>query len=283
MINSLYTGEKMKVKIKNNSFSDEWELTKLNVFVGSNLSGKSGILNCIYLSADANKRYSFIGYSIPLGQCEIEDASFDYAIYVDVHMATDIIYEGTDSLSFLNDIRNLVTDEEINESRTVIEKLLTELREKLTSLNLEDEADYLEPLRVFPTKNELVWKDFTGTSEKGVYHLSMAFYNALIVTLMQYVYALSKKYKVLLILDEPETFAHPSFAFFLGKLINTLTLQSNNLTTICATHSWDFLQGIKNGAKVKVIKRKKDGKVEVNDWNGEVYIPGFGVTGMLSD
>jgi len=140
----------MKVKIKNNSFNDELELTKLNVFVGSNLSGKSRILNCIYSSVDANKRYSFNGYSTPLQECEIEDASFDYAIYVDVHMATDIIYQGIDSLSFLNDIKNLVTDDQINESRTIIEKLLTKLREKLTSLNLEDEADYLEPLRVFP-------------------------------------------------------------------------------------------------------------------------------------
>jgi predicted ATPase len=298
---------KINIELNSISFNGELDLPKLTVIIGPNLSGKSVVLKCIYSSVPAPEKFNLGSYIESLGECQVEEGeNFDYAVYIDVYAITYRIYEEVKdlmeryadkiptemysilekqlpTLSFLNDIRSLITDDEIGESREVVEKLLTEIKEKLKTLNLEEEIDYLEPLQVFPTKNRLIWKDFTGSRGEGVKYLSPTFYNAAIVTLMQYLYALSKKYKVLFILDEPEAFAHPSFAFFLGRLINKLTLESKNLFTICITHSWDFLQGIKNGAKVKVIRRRKDGKVEINEWNGEVYIPGFGVTGMLND
>jgi len=300
---------KINIELNSISFNGELDLPKLTVIIGPNLSAKSVIFKCIYSSVPvpAPEKFNLGSYTEPLGECQVEEGeNFDYAVYIDVYAITYRIYEEVKdlmeryadkiptemysilekqlpTLSFLNNIRNLITDDEIGESREVVEKLLTEIKEKLKSLKLEEEIDYLEPLQLFPTKNGLNWKDFTGSRGEGVKYLSPSFYNAAIVTLMQYLYALSKKYKVLLILDEPEAFAHPSFAFFLGKLINKLTLESKNLFTICVIHSWDFLQGIKNGAKVKVIRRRKDGKVEINEWNGEVYIPGFGVTGMLND
>ncbi len=298
---------KINIKLNSISFNGELDLPKLTVLIGPNLSGKSVILKCIYSSVPALEKFNLGSYTESLGECQVEEGeNFDYVVYNDVYAIAYSIYEEVKdlmeryadkiptemysileqqlaTLSFLNNIRNLITDDEIGESREVVEKLLTEIKEKLKSLKLEEEIDYLEPLQLFPTKNGLNWKDFTGSRGEGVKYLSPSFYNAAIVTLMQYLYALSKKYKVLLILDEPEAFAHPSFAFFLGKLINKLTLESKNLFTICITHNWDFLQGIKSGAKVKVIRRKKDGRVEINEWNGEVYIPGFGVTGMLND
>jgi len=298
---------KINIELNSISFNGELDLPKLTVIIGPNLSAKSVFLKCIYSSVPAPEKFNLGSYTEPLRECQVEEGeNFDYAVYIDVYAITYRIYEEVKdlmeryadkiptemysilekqlpTLSFLNDIRSLITDDEICESREVVEKLLTKIKEKLKTLNLEEEIDYLEPLQVFPTKNRLIWKDFTGSRGEGVKYLSPTFYNAAIVTLMQYLYALSKKFKVLLILDEPEAFAHPSFAFFLGKLINKLTLESKNLFTICVTHSWDFLQGIKNGAKVKVIRRRKDGKVEINEWNGEVYIPGFGVTGMLND
>ena len=183
---------KINIELNSISFNGELDLPKLTVIIGPNLSGKSVILKCIYSSvpAPAPEKFNLGSYTEPLGECQVEEGeNFDYAVYIDVYAITYRIYEEVKdlmeryadkiptemysilekqlpTLSFLNDIRSLIADDEIGRSRKVVEKLLTEIKEKLKTLNLEEEIDYLEPLQLFPTKNGLNWKDFTGSREK---------------------------------------------------------------------------------------------------------------------
>lgn len=303
----------MKVKVNISDPLDihtELDLNKMTLFIGPNLNGKSLLLRCIYSSVTGVKYNLTVDFK-PIGECSV-DESFDYTLYIDPYVLTYYIYDkyksyfeysessseeasaaitalseiGKDTTSILKllDIRSLARDEDLSDAINEVDTVVKEIREELKKVNHEEEAKYLLPLRVSVTKQGIEWVDVFGDEGNNVTVLTPSFYPSFVLTAVMYSYALSKKkVKVLLLLDEPEAFTYPSFAYTMGRVIRHLTNKSQYLYTFVITHSWDFYKGVLHGEQnVSVFTFDREGrKVSVKPREKSWYIPGFSVSAIL--
>lgn len=303
----------MKVKVNISDPLDihtELDLNKMTLFIGPNLNGKSLLLRCIYSSVTGVKYNLTVDFQ-PIGECSV-DESFDYTLYIDPYVLTYYIYDkyksyfeysessseeasatitalseiGKDTASILKllDIRSLARDEDLSDAIKEVDTVVKEIEEELKKVNHEEEAKYLLPLRVSVTKHGIEWVDVFGDEGNNVTVLTPSFYPSFVLTAVMYSYALSKKkVKVLLLLDEPEAFAYPSFAYTMGRVIRHLTNKSPYLYTIVITHSWDFYKGVLHGEQnVSVFTFDREGrKITVKPKEKSWYIPGFSVSAIL--
>lgn len=297
------------VKLEHVEIHKTIDIDKLTVLIGPNVSGKSLILRCIYSSLKSTKYVMSIPFD-ELKECRIDEDDFDYVIYNDVYSIVYYIYDqyrkeleyylgdaqnpnyafflkisnDLRTLDLLNEIRLRVSDESIFKANEEIRQLLNEIKGKLKQAGLEEEAEFILPLRVYPTAEGFEWEDYTGEKGQGVQDLPPSFYSSVIVTLMHYAYALSLKKKVMVLLDEPDAFAHPLLAYFLGRLIHKLVFKSPNLYAVVVTHNWDFFKGVTEGElpRVYVVTRKWK-EVELYEWKGEIYVPGFSTSSVIGE
>jgi len=115
-------------------------------------------------------------------------------------------------------------------------------------------------------------------------HLSAAFSPALVALYAIYAYAIPQE--TYLLVEEPETHAHPLMAYFLGAYLRRLAKRSGGrLNVVVSTHSFDFLRGFwDEGVKVYVLRRFVEGdKIALRvagQWRGEGYVPGFSDTAI---
>jgi len=282
------------------------ELTRLTLLIGPNLNGKSILLRCIYNSIKGLKYNLSVNYP-PIGECSI-DEDFNYVIYIDPYIITYYIYdkyrefferyEGNEKLSKLSEIgkevsgisrlleiRSLSRDDDLFEAKQQVNNVIREITEELKEAKHEEEGKYLVPLWISLTKNGLEWRDIFGNEGTKITELPPSFYPSFVLTATMYSYALSKKREnVLLLLDEPEAFTYPSFAYTLGRIIRHLTENSEYLHVVAITHSWDFYRGLlhRNSSNVKVYVINRDGKkLEIVPREDSWYIPGFSVSAVL--
>ena len=145
--------------------------------------------------------------------------------------------------------------------------------------------DEFFPVVLSATADGFAWTDRTaGASGRGLQRLSAAFSPALVALYAIYAYGILRE--TYLLVEEPETHAHPLMAYFLGAYLRRLAKQSGGrLNVIVSTHSFDFLRGFwDEGVKVYVLRRFiEGGKIALRvagQWQGEGHVPGFSDTAI---
>ncbi len=186
-------------------------------------------------------------------------------------------------LSYLLELKTLADDARISEAvgefldlYSLFEKRREEAREEIKEL-----FDDFFPVFLTATREGFVWRDLRFRSEgRGLTQLSTGFSPALVALYAIYAYAIPQE--TYLLVEEPESHAHPVAAYFLGVFLRRLAKRSGNrLNVVAATHSLDFLRGFweENFTKVYVLRRREArGKIELyvdREWSGEAYVPGF--------
>ena len=300
----------MKVKVNISDpveVSAELDLPRLTLFIGPNLNGKSTVLKCIF-TAMKGKRYWLTLRFNDVEGCEV-DEEVNYVLYADPYMVTYYLYdkykqyflmaEEAERLSELAEIgrdvrgpvddllefKSLIPDDYLAEAGHEVDKVLEKLHDELREAGHEEEWKYLLPLRVYVTKDGIEWRDVFEKKGEGVTNVTPFFYPAFIVTATTYAYAMSKKRKVVLLLDEPEAFSYPSAAYTMGRIFRHLSEKSDNLYIIAITHSWDLYAGAEKDRPewVEVYTYKREGKkVSIEPLRKGLYIPGFSVSGLLA-
>ena len=301
----------MKVKInisKPVKVAADLNLPRLTLFIGPNLNGKSTVLRCIY-SAVKGEKYNLSLSFKPVEGCEV-DGEADYVLYADPYVVTYYLYDKyrkyfeyaesqEESLSELAEIgrdvrgpveslfefKSLIPDDDLAQALDEVDTVLEELRSELREAGHEEEWEYLLPLRVYVTRRGLEWRDVFGGMGDRVTDVTPFFYPAFIVTAISYAYAMSRKHKVVLLLDEPEAFSYPSAAYTMGRILRHLTGKSTDLYVIAITHSWDLYTGTEKNRPewVEVYTYRREGeKVSVEPLKRGLYIPGFSVSGLLA-
>jgi hypothetical protein len=141
------------------------------------------------------------------------------------------------------------------------------------------------PVALSATADGFAWTDRkAGASGRGLQRLSAAFSPALVALYAIYAYGIPQE--TYLLVEEPETHAHPLMAYFLGAYLRRLAKRSGGrLNVVVSTHSFDFLRGFwDEGVKVYVLRRFiEGGKILLRvagQWQGEGYVPGFSDTAI---
>jgi len=141
------------------------------------------------------------------------------------------------------------------------------------------------PVVLSATADGFAWTDRTaGASGRGLQRLSAAFSPALVALYAIYAYGIPRE--TYLLVEEPETHAHPLTGYFLGAYLRRLAKRSGGrLNVVVSTHSFDFLRGFwDEGVKVYVLRRFiEGGKILLKvarQWQGEGYVPGFSDTAI---
>jgi len=141
------------------------------------------------------------------------------------------------------------------------------------------------PVALSATADGIAWTDRkAGASGRGLQRLSAAFSPALVALYAIYAYGIPQE--TYLLVEEPETHAHPLMAYFLGAYLRRLAKRSGGrLNVVVSTHSFDFLRGFwDEGVKVYVLRRFiEGGKILLRvagQWQGEGYVPSFSDTAI---
>jgi hypothetical protein len=141
------------------------------------------------------------------------------------------------------------------------------------------------PVALSATADGIAWTDRkAGASGRGLQRLSAAFSPALVALYAIYAYSIPQE--TYLLVEEPETHAHPLMAYFLGAYLRRLAKRSGGrLNVVVSTHSFDFLRGFwDEGVKVYVLRRFiEGGKILLRvagQWQGEGYVPSFSDTAI---
>ncbi|MEM1627592.1 MAG: hypothetical protein QXV69_10115 [Sulfolobaceae archaeon] len=286
------------------------DLGRVALLIGPNLNGKSLLLRCIYHSAVGEKYVLTIGFD-KVGECSV-DEEFNHVVYIDPYAIAYFLYdkykeffeeeprekdtrkftilssvrEDVKGILKIAEIRALTRDDDLFQGMKELENVVQQISQELKDVGHEEESKYIYPLRISVTTHGLEWKDVFGGEGTSVTQLTPSFYPSLVVTTVMYSYALSKKKaKVLLLLDEPDAFAYPSFAYTVGRIIRHFTDISDYLYAVITSHSWDFYKGILHGksSNVKIFTWTRDGnKVSIVPFSTEEwYIPGFSVSAVL--
>jgi len=178
------------------------------------------------------------------------------------------------------------------EVREEFKKLIEEIASKIGSEEANIfKADLIHFSQLFIdiTSDGWLWKDLEIETEgSNIEVLSSVFAPSLVILYAVLTYAMQGT-KALLI-EEPETHAHPSMAMFLGYLLTKLAMSDNTMRVIAATHNFDFLRGaLMVGGKsvgVYVFDRGRDERgvytLIAEPWNYTAAVPGFTETGVLS-
>ncbi|BFI75736.1 hypothetical protein [Sulfurisphaera ohwakuensis] len=284
------------------------DLGKTTMFIGPNLAGKSLLLRCIFSSITKAEKYILtVDFNI-VRECSI-DEEFNYAIYVDPYAVIYFLYDKYKSLFEeeetssklsslthvredvkgilrLSEIRSLTRDDDLVQAANELNNVLTQISEELKEVGHEEEVKYIYPLKISVTSRGLEWKDAFGNEGNSVNNLSLSFYPSFVVTTALYSYALSKKrVKVLLLLDEPDVFAYPSFAYTMGRIIRNFSNKSEYLYTLIVTHNWDFYKGMLHDKplNLRLFTCSRNGNtisirpLSIDEW----YIPGLSVSAVL--
>lgn len=280
--------------------------SRITLIIGPNLAGKSVLLRCIFHAVSGNK-YNLSVETDPIKECSI-DEKFDNAVYLDPYVITYYIFDkykdyfiepgwendkemirlrriGQDisNVLKLSDLRARTRDEDLYDAMRLVDEEVAKVSKEAKDAGHEEEVKYIMPLRVSVTPEGLIWRDVFGGEGQGAVRLPPSFYPALVLATVMYSYALSKKEKVLLLLDMPEAFAYPSFTYTLGRVVQRLASSSENIYLIASTHSWDFYTGVKRAGDLVttyVMTREGD-KVTLSTLKEGWYIPGFSLSGVL--
>ncbi|MBB5254602.1 hypothetical protein [Sulfurisphaera ohwakuensis] len=284
------------------------DLGKTTMFIGPNLAGKSLLLRCIFSSITKAEKYILTVDFNSVGECSI-DEEFNYAIYVDPYAVIYFLYDKYKSLFEeeetsskhssltyvredvkgilrLAEIRSLTRDDDLVQAANELNNVLTQISEELKEVEHEEEVKYIYPLKISVISRGIEWKDAFGNEGNSVNNLPPSFYPSFIVTAALYSYALSKKrVKVLLLLDEPDAFAYPSFAYTMGRIIRNFSNKSEYFYTLIITHNWDFYKGMLHDKplNLRLFKCSRNGNtisirpLSIDEW----YIPGLSVSAVL--
>jgi tetratricopeptide (TPR) repeat protein len=293
--------------------------------IGPNLTGKSLLLQCIYqrgeprigrplqappeLICDVEKG----GYlAIYVGAYRVVSQLYETAI----RERLEVIRKGAEDLRGTNDEDVRRTGDAIYRAVGDIEKSLGDLQFALDAKKRADDLlvanavrqfnelyeewlrkaeearseikeifDDFFPVVLSATADGFAWTDRkAGASGRGLQRLSTAFSPALVALYAIYAYGIPRE--TYLLVEEPETHAHPLMAYFLGAYLRRLAKRSGGrLNVIVSTHSFDFLRGFwDEGVKVYVLRRFiEGGKILLKvagQWQGEGYVPGFSDTAI---
>ncbi len=292
--------------------------------IGPNLTGKSLLLRCIYqrarsrigrpiqfpfeLSCDVEKEGYMAIYvdafriisqmyeAVIRERLEVikENAEFITREFDDIvirgvgnaiYRAVEDIEESLENLRFLLNVKSHADELLVSEAVHLFNELYDEMLKKAEKARSEFKEifDDFFPLTISATFDGFVWTDRkAGISGRGLQNLSAAYSPALVALYAIYAYGIPQE--TYLLIEEPETHAHPLTAYFLGIYLQRLVKQSNGrLNVVVSTHSFDFIRGIwSEDTKVYVLRRFiEGGKILLRAaglWQGEGYVPGFSDT-----
>jgi energy-coupling factor transporter ATP-binding protein EcfA2 len=212
----------------------------------------------------------------------------------DVRRVGDVIYRAVDAiekslrdLQFALDAKSRADDLMVADAVRQFNELYDEWLRKAEEARSEIKEifDDFFPVVLSATADGFAWTDRkAGASGRGLQRLSTAFSPALVALYAIYAYSIPQE--TYLLVEEPETHAHPLMAYFLGAYLRRLAKQSGGrLNVVVSTHSFDFLRGFwDEGVKVYVLRRFiEGGKILLRvagQWQGEGYVPGFSDTAI---
>jgi len=289
--------------------------------IGPNLTGKSLVLRCIYQRAQSRigrplqappdlicdvEREDYLAVYVDAyrvvnqlyetamrERLEVirESAKFimDQVDDIEIRKAGDAIDRAAATIEkvvsdyqFMLNMKRRADDILVSEAVALLNELYDEWSRKAEEVRAEfrDIFDDFFPLVISATADGFTWTDRkAGASGRGLQHLSAAFSPALVALYAIYAYSIPQE--TYLLVEEPETHAHPLMAYFLGAYLRRLAKRSGGrLNVIVSTHSYDFIRGFwSEGVKVYVLRRIiENGKIllkVVGQWQGEGYVPGF--------
>jgi len=212
----------------------------------------------------------------------------------DVRRTGDVIYRAVGDiekslgdLQFALDAKKRADDHLVADAIRQFNELYDEWLRKAVEARSEIKEifDDFFPVVLSATAGGFAWTDRkAGASGRGLQRLSTAFSPALVALYAIYAYGIPQE--TYLLVEEPETHAHPLMAYFLGAYLRRLAKQSGGrLNVVVSTHSFDFLRGFwGDGVKVYVLRRFiEGGKILLRvagQWQGEGYVPGFSDTAI---
>jgi len=293
--------------------------------IGPNLTGKSLLLQCIYqrgrsrigrplqaqpdLACDVEREgylaiyvdaYRVVSqlYEVAvrerLGGIREGAEALSGADAEDVRRVGDAIYRAADEIEkSLGDLQfalaaksradDLLVADAVRQFNELYDEWLRRAEEARSEI--KEIFDDFFPLVLSATADGFAWTDRkAGASGRGLQRLSTAFSPALVALYAMYAYGIPQE--TYLLVEEPETHAHPLMAYFLGAYLRRLAKQSGGrLNVIVSTHSFDFLRGFwGEDVKVYVLRRfVEGGKILLRvarQWQGEGYVPGFSDTAI---
>ena len=215
------------------------------------------------------------------------DAEDVRRVGVVIYRAVDAIEKSLGDLQFLHAMKSRADDLLVADAVRQFNELYDEWSRKAEKARAEfrDIFDDFFPVVLSATADGFAWTDRkAGASGRGLQHLSAAFSPALVALYAIYAYAIPQE--TYLLVEEPETHAHPLMAYFLGAYLRRLAKRSGGrLNVVVSTHSFDFLRGFwDEGVKVYVLRRFiEGGKIALRvagQWRGEGYVPGFSDTAI---
>jgi hypothetical protein len=208
---------------------------------------------------------------------------------IDIRRAAEAIYDSVyDIKKNLNDfyvleLKKHADSQMVADATRLLNELYDEWMKKAEEAKTEfkDIFDDFLPLVLSATVDGFTWVDRkTGAFGQSLYQLSTAFSPALVILYAMYAYAIPQE--TYLLVEQPEAYAHPLTAFFIGTYLRRLVERSRGrLNIIAETHSFDFLRGFysEEDTKVYVFRRFIEGdKIYLKvagQWQGEGYVPGF--------
>jgi hypothetical protein len=204
-----------------------------------------------------------------------------------IYRAVDAIEKGLGDLQFALDAKSRADDLLVADAVRQFNELYDEWLRKAeeTRSEIKEIFDDFFPVVLSATADGFAWTDRkAGASGRGLQRLSTAFSPALVALYAIYAYGIPRE--TYLLVEEPETHAHPLMAYFLGAYLRRLAKRSGGrLNVIVSTHSFDFLRGFwDEGVRVYVLRRFiEGGKILLKvaeQWRGEGYVPGFSDTAI---
>jgi hypothetical protein len=293
--------------------------------IGPNLTGKSLLLQCIYQRGESKIGRPLQAPPDLICDVEREDYLAIYVdayrvvsqLYeAAVRERLEDIRKNIEELSRIGDVEARRIGENIYRVVKDIEKILGDLQFALDAKSRADDLLLADAVRQFnelydewlrkaeearseikeifddffpmvlsATADGFAWTDRkAGASGRGLQRLSAAFSPALVALYAMYAYGIPRE--TYLLVEEPETHAHPLMAYFLGAYLRKLAKQSGSrLNVVVSTHSFDFLRGFwDEGVKVYVLRRFIEGSKVLlrvaGQWQGEGYVPGFSDTAI---
>jgi predicted ATPase len=281
------------------------EFQKMALLIGPNNSGKTLILRCItqLQKTDEMKKYKIGMEELTpfVNNCEVNsDTEFKNIIYIDpLVMAFRVYYEysydddcdnilrKTNDILYLINIREEILDTDINDALNKVNDELNKITKEAEESGHPEEVKHLIPTWVNVNEETIIWRDQYGNYYDDYKIAPMSIYPALVLNVLMYGYALSKREPTLLLIDNPEAFAYPPFSYSIGRIMARLATESDNLYIISATHSWEILIGAKrktertlNETKVYFVDREGN-KITLKELSEGWYIPGLSLPGVL--
>lgn len=250
------------------------EVPKIVALIGPNLSGKTTFIEhtIISLRNRGTKVFLMAPYITDYGDQEkyfednnnslhdvVVEEKIDYVVYVNSRAPSVLA-------SDISNLRKMLRASYLAEAISVADEELFRIYSELKGAQHEEEYEVIDMI----------------LSKLNEDPHSISTYSAYVMTIAIYSYALSKENRVLLLVDEPEAYTYPSVVYALARIFKHLAEKSDNMFMIIATHSWDFLTGLKSNLVRVYNFRRVGNKVNIEPLDKGLYIPGFSVSGLLA-